>query len=187
MMLCYRALWYIISLIIISTQVTGCTNGEIPCKASDICINPHTARCNGRVECPFGDDEQNCDSKVKSMGDNEVDSNTQQPTYFDKYTASETKPQTSPVTQSTTSAVTSSAILPEMPEHFVCKKIIQTIPIEKRCNNVYDCEDATDEEDCTCKDYLRWEHASAICDGHVDCSDGSDEDDCSNDKLMKFY
>jgi hypothetical protein len=55
---------------------------------------------------------------------------------------------------------------------------MQTIPLEKRCDNVLDCEDTSDEEDCKCKDYLKLYHPSAICDGHVDCSDSSDEEEC---------
>lgn len=51
---------------------------------------------------------------------------------------------------------------------------------------MYDCEDTSDEEDCTCKDYLRYERPSAICDGRVDCLDGSDEQECGNETLL-FY
>lgn len=58
---------------------------------------------------------------------------------------------------------------------------MQLIPREKQCDRVIDCEDATDEENCTCKDYLVSKDKDfkfLICDGYVDCDDGSDEKDC---------
>ena len=50
--------------------------------------------------------------------------------------------------------------------------------MNKRCNNFHDCEDGTDEVNCTCKDYLLKTRPLSICDGNVDCFDGSDEDNC---------
>lgn len=57
-------------------------------------------------------------------------------------------------------------------------RLIQTITINKRCDKHLDCEDATDEEDCTCRDYLSNQQPMAICDGHLDCYDETDEKDC---------
>lgn len=57
-------------------------------------------------------------------------------------------------------------------------RLIQTITINKRCDKHLDCEDATDEEDCTCRDYLSNLQSMAICDGHLDCYDETDEKDC---------
>lgn len=42
-----------------------------------------------------------------------------------------------------------------------------------------DCEDGTDEIECTCRDYLLTNGASAICDGIADCADRSDETNCN--------
>lgn len=56
--------------------------------------------------------------------------------------------------------------------------LIQTITINKRCDKHLDCEDATDEEDCTCRDYLLNFQPTAICDGHIDCNDETDETYC---------
>ncbi|XP_050451697.1 serine protease nudel-like isoform X3 [Cataglyphis hispanica] len=64
------------------------------------------------------------------------------------------------------------------PKTFTCKRLIQTITIDKRCDRHSDCEDATDEEDCMCRDYLSNLHPTAICDGRVDCADETDEEDC---------
>lgn len=57
-------------------------------------------------------------------------------------------------------------------------RFIQTITINKRCDRHVDCEDATDEKDCTCRDYLLNMQPMAICDGHLDCNDETDEKDC---------
>ncbi|XP_050314340.1 serine protease nudel isoform X2 [Anthonomus grandis grandis] len=62
--------------------------------------------------------------------------------------------------------------------YFKCKEMLQIISIEKRCNKMFDCEDGSDEIDCTCSDYINAVDSSAICDGVVDCHDASDERNC---------
>ncbi|KYM93914.1 Thyrotropin-releasing hormone-degrading ectoenzyme [Cyphomyrmex costatus] len=63
-------------------------------------------------------------------------------------------------------------------EHLDSHNLIQTIKINKRCDKHLDCEDGTDEEDCTCRDYLLNFHPTAICGGHLDCDDETDEKYC---------
>ncbi|PSN33951.1 hypothetical protein C0J52_19934 [Blattella germanica] len=48
-----------------------------------------------------------------------------------------------------------------------------------RCNQLVDCVDGTDEQGCTCADYLKSQFLTRkLCDGIVDCWDFSDENNC---------
>ncbi|CAH2105761.1 unnamed protein product [Euphydryas editha] len=64
------------------------------------------------------------------------------------------------------------------PLDFNCSRISQTVPFIQRCDQKADCEDGTDELDCTCLDYLTTFDNNIICDGYFDCVDGQDELDC---------
>ncbi|XP_031786377.1 serine protease nudel-like isoform X3 [Nasonia vitripennis] len=157
------------------------------------------ARCDGRVDCMGAEDEIDCpeigyyerfrpESKQKSQDDSEgwqIPMMTDRPAEgasgnFAVLPTNAPAP-VPPVTDNAvvdTETTTFTITIPVLAPQFSCKRIVQTIPLEKRCDNVYDCEDTSDEEDCTCKDYLRFEQPNAICDGHVDCFDGSDEQEC---------
>lgn len=63
-------------------------------------------------------------------------------------------------------------------------RILQNVPIDKKCDRQIDCEDATDEKECTCKDFLQNSHSEAICDGNFDCADGTDESNCCK---LKYF
>ncbi|KAB0801365.1 hypothetical protein PPYR_05719 [Photinus pyralis] len=55
----------------------------------------------------------------------------------------------------------------------------QCLPDTTRCNQLVDCNDGTDEKNCTCADYLKSQYLlRKICDGVVDCWDFSDENLC---------
>lgn len=62
-------------------------------------------------------------------------------------------------------------------------RIKQVINADQRCDKIFDCEDGTDEDNCTCRDFLRFNFARMICDGNVDCVDQSDERDCRENQV----
>ncbi|XP_048007438.1 serine protease nudel [Leguminivora glycinivorella] len=64
------------------------------------------------------------------------------------------------------------------PKEYKCRSISQHIPYRQRCDHKADCEDGTDELECSCVDYLRALDDKLICDGVYDCLDGADEIDC---------
>ncbi|KAM3967355.1 serine protease nudel [Aphomia sociella] len=67
-----------------------------------------------------------------------------------------------------------------IPKEFECQHINQVIPYLHRCDHKVDCEDGTDEFDCSCVDYITTFDKKFLCDGIFDCSDGQDESDCYN-------
>ncbi|XP_076396173.1 serine protease nudel isoform X3 [Megachile rotundata] len=75
----------------------------------------------------------------------------------------------------------------DVPTTFTCGRLLQSIPINKRCNREADCEDSTDEMNCTCKDYLSNLKPTAICDGYLDCDDKTDEQDCEICSKDQFF
>ncbi|XP_018802271.1 PREDICTED: serine protease nudel [Bactrocera latifrons] len=73
-----------------------------------------------------------------------------------------------------------------MPGKFVCQRIPQIVEFANRCDRVLDCEDGTDEESCTCRDYLKGSLNILICDGKVDCEDFTDEENCGDCNDSEF-
>nr|XP_021187246.2 serine protease nudel [Helicoverpa armigera] len=65
-----------------------------------------------------------------------------------------------------------------VPSEFECRRIEQRIPYYQRCDRKADCEDGTDELDCTCTDFISTFDETLICNGVIDCADGQDESDC---------
>ncbi|CAG9855145.1 unnamed protein product [Phyllotreta striolata] len=53
------------------------------------------------------------------------------------------------------------------------------LPETAKCNQLIDCNDGADEDNCNCADYLKSQYLlGKICDGVVDCWDYSDENHC---------
>lgn len=122
---------------------------------------------------------------VSSTIDSQVTDATTRVSTVDQTTAPE--PSTSTTEYFNRASTESSTISPVPPTIFTCSKLLQTIPIGKRCDRVVDCEDSTDEVNCTCKDFLANVKPSAICDGYVDCDDKSDEQNCEICSQDEFY
>ncbi|XP_004525699.1 serine protease nudel isoform X2 [Ceratitis capitata] len=73
-----------------------------------------------------------------------------------------------------------------LPGKFVCQRIPQIVELINRCDRVLDCEDGTDEDSCSCRDYLKGSLNILICDGKVDCEDLTDEENCGNCQDSEF-
>ena len=78
-------------------------------------------------------------------------------------------------------------------DRFLCDNKASCIPGSWQCDDIYDCDDGTDEAGCTCEpDEYRCENRRCIsqrkvCDEVDNCGDGSDENDCSeyDEKVLK--
>ncbi|KOX71108.1 Serine protease nudel [Melipona quadrifasciata] len=172
---------------------------------------PIEARCNRIVDCLGGEDEMNCNGRyplykqldnstfdfkqliVSTTMDKSTMSNeivTGNPAMYDTtdkpvFLEQEMSKDDDKSTSTTSGPENASSSTPTMPPTiFICTRLLQTIPIEKRCDRAVDCED--DEQDCAicaedeflCKANRACIPITKKCDGKFDCYLKEDELDC---------
>ncbi|KAL5266203.1 hypothetical protein ACHWQZ_G003572 [Mnemiopsis leidyi] len=77
--------------------------------------------------------------------------------------------------------------------YFVCDDQIECIDYSKVCDLVYNCNDKSDEANCSnhfkCNSSNKLIPKTKICDGHIDCFDFSDEcnEQCSQEILKGYW
>lgn len=127
------------------------------------------SHCNSIVDCLGGEDEINCPLNWLDMmfvGNAKEQAN--KTASVDPIAVTENKKESKKIAKKDLGNN----------EVFRCTKISQVINVALRCDRAFDCEDGTDEKNCTCKDHLKGKFAKLICDGHVDCADSTDEIGC---------
>ncbi|KAI4503887.1 hypothetical protein M0802_001290 [Mischocyttarus mexicanus] len=165
---------------------------------------PSNQRCDRTIHCLNGEDEENChfqqdlqllnkslNKTVKYIKINEDDQVVTDASKINE-TAIESSSTEVPLTTENilwsssitnsyndTTEETSTSATTDNPVIFTCQLLLQNIHISKRCNKIVDCEDGTDEVNCTCKDTLSLYQPEAICNGYIDCADETDERNCN--------
>ncbi|XP_044258893.1 serine protease nudel-like [Tribolium madens] len=173
----------------IHENINGKTVGREPlqkcpgyvCRGTKKCL-AKKRRCDKIVDCLFGDDETNCwQSHTQSLFRSNIVGSKHQGLMNDLLSLlhlNNSSEETDDVSTESQNSTESVEIKANLPKYFTCEKMLQTIPYDEKCNKVVNCEDGTDEADCSCVDYLKRFHKDAICDGVTDCKDMSDEANC---------
>ncbi|KAM3968767.1 basement membrane-specific heparan sulfate proteoglycan core protein isoform 3-T3 [Aphomia sociella] len=173
------------------TPLDTCAVDEIVCDVNR-CID-RSKRCDGYRDCTDGTDERNCFDDTTTPAalpcDNQIicvnstviicreqlcDGITDCPEGDDEYCTTE---RTEQVTERCGA------------DDFRCSNN-KCIESKRRCDSVVDCENAEDEENCSCTsdEFQCILGGNCIelrkrCDGVNHCSDGSDEADCDNEQF----
>ncbi|XP_034252136.1 vitellogenin receptor [Thrips palmi] len=153
-----------------------CTSSQFKCKSDDLCI-PKSSRCNGKQECPSGEDEQGCKPTChygQFACDNGqcIDESLKCDSNYDCTDKSD--------------ELNCHMVECDPDTQFTCESG-QCISLQWRCNFAADCHDGSDEANCeesTCErgKMFRCKSGACVpatweCDHEIDCADGSDEHD----------
>ncbi|XP_014607947.1 PREDICTED: basement membrane-specific heparan sulfate proteoglycan core protein isoform X7 [Polistes canadensis] len=178
--------------------------GLAPCPSMDFtcgdgsCI-PKSTVCNGFDDCPRAEDELNCDqectpTQFKCLTENKCiegiyrcDGHPDCPDRSDEDCANDTIKHTSlPTTDRTWPGWETSKKTKECdPNREMRCDDGKCVLLKRKCDNIFDCLDGTDERGCGICTPAEWKCASGEClpenercDGIRNCADGSDESGC---------
>jgi hypothetical protein len=143
------------------------------------CLPKHKL-CDGFVDCLGGEDEASCSNDWLSLLDN---LNLMSPLNVTEVHHASIDPKIHEESNKDEKKIVKKDVARKI---FECSKISQFINENQRCDKIVDCEDGTDEHNCTCADNLRHKFPQLICDGNVDCFDSSDEKNCLNCTETQF-
>lgn len=131
-----------------------------------LCISSER-RCNRLIDCFGGEDEENCVPHQTMVLGRSLQAEEPEPILQKKRE-----------NISTDDPIFNYTVVRNESDRFLCQQIFQTISGFKRCDGVQDCEDASDEINCSCRDVLARDNPERLCDGEADCVDMSDESSC---------
>ncbi|XP_061934441.1 basement membrane-specific heparan sulfate proteoglycan core protein isoform X26 [Apis cerana] len=154
--------------------------------------------CDGFDDCPRAEDELHCErectpTQFKCITGNKCiegiyrcDGQPDCPDQSDEDCANETITHaTPPISQPWPGGATESPRECDPSKEMRCDDG-QCILLRRKCDNIFDCLDGSDERGCECPDgQLPCDNKVCInknffCDNNIDCHDGSDERDCNN-------
>ena len=164
-------------------QLIECGADQVLCKINGQCISKSSV-CDGVKDCPDGGDETlceyNCESSVKALKSFQCGG---QIAFLNKTHYQLFEPNVS----ANASAASKFVNYTEQSQldQFFEDSTGACIPSQWRCDGTNDCEDGTDEEQCSlftcandeyqCTDTGACIPKSWLCDGIVDCDNGEDE------------
>nr|XP_037873826.1 vitellogenin receptor isoform X41 [Bombyx mori] len=173
------------------TEVARCSESEIYCHKSNICVEKHK-RCNGVVDCSRGEDEEGC-THITKQPESQCE-----PNEILCYGLCVAKDSPSPCSPATHSDLTTPPPLKCDWIQFSCKESPVCISRSLLCDGAKDCPDGSDEGPDNCDTLACFDtefmcaSGSCIlktwkCDGDQDCNDASDEIDCESVSCKPGY
>nr|XP_037873825.1 vitellogenin receptor isoform X40 [Bombyx mori] len=176
------------------TEVARCSESEIYCHKSNICVEKHK-RCNGVVDCSRGEDEEGC-THITKQPESQCEPN--EILCYGLCVAKDSPSPCSPATHSVVADLTTPPPLKCDWIQFSCKESPVCISRSLLCDGAKDCPDGSDEGPDNCDTLACFDtefmcaSGSCIlktwkCDGDQDCNDASDEIDCESVSCKPGY